>query len=555
MNQPNGPQSFMDTKTIAAIIMVGACWLGWQAYMQKKYPHLYQKQSSQTNQVTIEGDGSNTTSTSKSESSYLSDKKGSGGIELSQPTAGDRTESERPEVTESFVVFDSPEFKFQLSSKGMGLSEVVLNEYTLRDQTPIQFKAKAGVRPFETRLVGHQDELDFNIEKLNQTTFLGRAEWGNLTITKLIEVFPSDYVLKTKVSVEGKGTPFLGLMTFLVDEVGDQASGSFLLPQFERQEFFVIYNGKENRDIIELKQFENAHKGVSLAAVGDQYFAQAVVDKSQIIPDLITRIDDRERAAIAQISYPSMNKTDGFEIEYHAFVGPKYLRLLEKVDSSLPALIDYGFFSWLARPILHLLTWFHSMTKNWGVAIILLTLFVRLLVMPLYVMSFRSMNKMKLIQPELTRLREKYKDDPTRMNQEVMTLMKSQKVNPLGGCLPMLLQFPVFIALYSVLGHSIELYQAPFVFWVQDLSLKDPFYVFPVLMGITMFLQQKLTPTTLDPVQAKVFLVMPVIFSLFMLGLPSGLTLYIFVSALFGVIQQLIFMKDQPKQLVVEAKA
>ena len=153
------------------------------------------------------------------------------------------------------------------------------------------------------------------------------------------------------------------------------------------------------------------------------------------------------------------------------------------------------------------------------------------------------MKNMQKIQPLLTSVREKHKEDPTKMNQEVMALMKEHKVNPLGGCLPILLQLPIFIALYQVLGQSIEMYQAPFMWWIQDLSLKDPFFVLPVLMGVTMYLQQKFTPTTLDPTQAKIMMFMPVVFALFMVALPSGLTLYIFISTLFAVIQQKILMQ------------
>lgn len=129
--------------------------------------------------------------------------------------------------------------------------------------------------------------------------------------------------------------------------------------------------------------------------------------------------------------------------------------------------------------------------------------------------------------------------------------MKTNKVNPLGGCLPMLLQFPVFLALYQVLGHSIELYQAPFIFWIKDLSLKDPFYLLPVLMGLTMFFQQKVTPNTMDPAQAKIMAFMPLIFTFFMVSLPSGLTLYIFISSLFGVLQQIYFLKEKKTLITV----
>ena len=151
---------------------------------------------------------------------------------------------------------------------------------------------------------------------------------------------------------------------------------------------------------------------------------------------------------------------------------------------------------------------------------------------------------MQALQPEIKAMREKYKDDQQKQQQEMMALMKSNKANPLAGCMPVLLQFPIFIALYQVLGNSIELYQAPFGLWIHDLSLKDPFYILPVLMGLTMFVQQKVTPNTMDPAQAKVLLFMPLIFTFFMVSLPSGLTLYMLVGAVFSVAQQMYFLKQ-----------
>ena len=165
------------------------------------------------------------------------------------------------------------------------------------------------------------------------------------------------------------------------------------------------------------------------------------------------------------------------------------------------------------------------------------------------------MKKMQKIQPQMQAIRERHKADPQVLQKETMALMQREKVNPLGGCLPMLLQMPIFFALFRVLGQSIELYQAPFFGWIHDLSIKDPYYVLPVLMGITLFIQQKTTPTTMDPQQAKVMQFMPIIFSFMMVSLPSGLTLYTFISTLFGVIQQQILMRDGSLLSIIKAKA
>jgi YidC/Oxa1 family membrane protein insertase len=217
------------------------------------------------------------------------------------------------------------------------------------------------------------------------------------------------------------------------------------------------------------------------------------------------------------------------------------------VDEELVPIVDFGFFGFIARYVLSMLKVFYSMCGNWAIAIILLTILVRLLVLPFNIISYRSMKTMQLLQPQMAKIKERYKDDQRRANEEVMGLFRKHKVNPAGGCLPMLIQLPIFWALYQVLGHSIELYQQPFPydFWVHDLSMKDPFYILPILMGFTMFAQQLITPNpSMDPNQAKVMKFMPLIFSFFMLSLPSALTLYIWISSLFAVIQQTYFMKS-----------
>ena len=221
--------------------------------------------------------------------------------------------------------------------------------------------------------------------------------------------------------------------------------------------------------------------------------------------------------------------------------------LLTLVDKTLVKSIDYGFFSIVAVPILELMKLIYKFIPSYGWAIILLTLLVRGIMFPLQHKSMKSMKRMQDLQPHIKKIQEKYKDNKELQNKEVMQFMKTHKVNPMGGCLPMLMQLPVFIALYKVLGNSVELYQEPLGLWITDLSAKDPYYVIPVLMGVAMFFQQKLSPkTTMDPTQAKMMLFMPIVFTLFMLNLPSGLTLYILFSTLFGIAQQL-FINKTPK--------
>lgn len=230
----------------------------------------------------------------------------------------------------------------------------------------------------------------------------------------------------------------------------------------------------------------------------------------------------------------------------------KEYKYLTSLGRNLKHAVDFGIWGFFSEILLKGLQFFYTLLPNYGFAIILLTFVVRFLTFPLQYKSFVSMKKMQKIQPELTKLREKFKDDPMRMQKESMDLFKRAGANPMGGCLPMLLQLPVFFAFYKVLGSAVELVDAPFVGWIHDLSNKDPMYVLPLLVTGAMFLQQKMTPTTVaDPVQKKVFMFMPLIFGFIMKDLPSGLSLYIFTSTILGIAQQMIVFKVSKDSPVV----
>jgi YidC/Oxa1 family membrane protein insertase len=225
---------------------------------------------------------------------------------------------------------------------------------------------------------------------------------------------------------------------------------------------------------------------------------------------------------------------------YRVYLGPKHASALAPVGAHLERVVDYGWFSVIARPLLAFLNALYAFIGNYGIAIILLTTLVKAVFWPLSAKSFKSMQKMKDLQPKLQKLKERYGKDRERLNMEVMQLYKTHKVNPMGGCLPMLVQIPVFFALYRVLLGSIELRHAPFFLWIQDLSAKDPYYVTPLVMGVTMFLQQKMAPATgMDEMQQKLMLYgMPAIFTFMFLNFPSGLVIYWLVNNVLSIAQQ-----------------
>jgi YidC/Oxa1 family membrane protein insertase len=221
------------------------------------------------------------------------------------------------------------------------------------------------------------------------------------------------------------------------------------------------------------------------------------------------------------------------------YAGPKDYDALEEFGHRATSIIDLGWFSFIAQGMSWLLRAIYGLVGNWGIAIILLTLLVRVLLLPFVIPQFRNMAKQRALKPEIDRINELYKDDREKKGAAMMELWRKHKVNPLGGCLPVLLQMPIFFALYQTLSTSIELYHAPFVLWWNDLSSPDPYYVLPIILGIQMFVQQKLTPVQMDPTQAKVMLyAMPLMMTFFMLLLPTGLCLYMVTSSAVGITQQ-----------------
>ena len=231
------------------------------------------------------------------------------------------------------------------------------------------------------------------------------------------------------------------------------------------------------------------------------------------------------------------------------YLGPKLQDRLEVVSEGLELTVDYGMLTVISKPLFIVLNWIHGVIGNWGWAIILLTVLLKLIFYKLSETSYRSMAGMRKLQPKLKSLRERYGDDKERMKTAMMDLYREEKINPLGGCLPILVQIPVFLALYWVLLESVELRQAPFMLWIQDLSVQDPFYILPVLMGASMFIQQKLNPTPVDPMQAKVMMILPIVFTFFFLFFPAGLVLYWVVNNTLSITQQWVIMKrvDQGK--------
>lgn len=285
-------------------------------------------------------------------------------------------------------------------------------------------------------------------------------------------------------------------------------------------------------------------KSIQWSGFADKYFLNAILSENNSIASVELK---KNTAGFFEsvVSSPqfTINPGQSTTIAYRLFVGPKDIDVLKAQGHSLVQSLDLGWFTVIAKPLLYSLKYFYNYVGNYGIAIIIITVILKAFFFPLTHKSYKSMKGMQKIQPEMTKLREKYKDDRDAMNKAVMELYREHKVNPMGGCLPMVVQIPVFFALYKSLMFSIELRHAPFFLWVTDLADKDPYYVTPVIMGITMFIQQKMTPSQMDPMQQKMMLALPVVFTFMFLSFPSGLVLYWLVNNVLTIGQQMYINK------------
>ncbi|EEY74191.1 OxaI/YidC membrane insertion protein [Grimontia hollisae CIP 101886] len=285
------------------------------------------------------------------------------------------------------------------------------------------------------------------------------------------------------------------------------------------------------------------------AGMMQHYFVAAWIPHSDGEANLYTRTSNGQ--GFIGVRYPTTTVAAGSTAQLDAtlWVGPKLQDQMEQTAPNLNLTVDYGWLWFIASPLHWLLSTIQGFVGNWGVAIIILTFIVRGVMYPLTKAQYTSMAKMRMLQPKLQEMRERIGDDRQRMSQEMMELYKKEKVNPLGGCLPLLLQMPIFIALYWALMESVELRHAPFMLWIQDLSAPDPFYVLPLLMGASMFLIQKMSPSTVtDPMQQKIMNFMPVMFTVFFLWFPAGLVLYWLVSNIVTLLQQTLIYRALEKK-------
>ena len=463
------------------------------------------------------------------------------------------------------IAIETSLYSAVLSEVGGGVKSFRLKNYrvSLENHEPVDLvKTDAfrelplffswGATPQEAMIPGFRaDQPEVRVQQGGRAALdMSGSLAGNIEIRRRLEFQDDGYQMQLEVEVRNtgempvQGAPYLSL-TNLPFSGMEESQWLFTGPAFHR-----------NQELTEIKVDDLEEKQVvqgplDWVAYEDPYFMNGLIPLGDEKSGAIFMALGKEKVATlltaeAAVIQPQSSKT----YRYLVYFGPKKLSILKPVSENLHRIVDFGWYDFLARPTLYLLNMLYGVVHNYGIAIILVTILFKLALWPISLKGMKSMKTMQKLQPKMAKLREKYKDDRERLNREMMQLYQTYKVNPLGGCLPMLLQIPVFFALYKVLLQAIELRHAPFLLWINDLSAPDRLYigfdipwlggipVLTLLMGASMYLQQKMTPTAADPAQAKIMLYLPVIFTFMFLNFASGLVLYWFVNNLLSIGQQ-----------------
>lgn len=506
----------MDNKTLLAIILSIFIIIGWQ--------FLFPAQQTQPPQVT--------------QGEPVTEKQ-----QETAKTAPVPVINVSPPSEEKEIKVESKLYSAVLSSQGGSIKYWEINAYKDKFGKDVILLKKPGVLP--AVVIGSNNNFDlssvnFSISgrdlKLDDNNKSGSIIFeyaGNGISVRRTYTFYSD-TYKVDLTDEVAGLPEYWIT--LGSDFGifeNDASYTHVGP--------VVLTGTDLKELKpkNLKEANIFKENLKWIAQEDKYFLAALVPATTVAEARAWTYKDSP--IIAFKGKTDINK-------FYLYAGPKDHDILSKLNLDLQHIIDFGFFSIIARPLFWILKFFYGFLGNYGWAIVFLTIIVRIPFIPLVNKGQKSMKKLQELQPKMAEVKEKYKKDPQRMQKEMTGLYKKYKVNPMGGCLPMLLQIPVFFALYKVLLIAIELRGAPFILWITDLSVKDPYYVMPIVMGITMVVQQKMTPSSMDPKQAKLMMLMPVVFTFMFLNFASGLVLYWLVNNILSIIQQFYSNKKLAKE-------
>lgn len=550
----------MDKKVVIAIAVSVVFLLLYPYYMKKVSPPPSPSSVEEASTgVTGGGEATTPSPLPKSASEAVMGKfkdmvgLGEGKAKRQEALAARDKERSAPQVVkagEEFVTIETPLYKAVISNIGGGIKSFELKKYreSQEEGSPLVNMSSrvGGEYPLHTRLKlpGLTESVLFKFS--SGDIELTRGEERSI---KLSATTPGGVLVEKEYTFNGS--------SYLIDTAVDVTNGtSVKLEGSATNVLTAIYYEKFPRfhsgPVTFVKEKASRLKNDDAAEIGrgevkwlgleDKFFLLAMMPNNMDgagatagwKQDFVT-----EESARTELSYP-LDLRPGAKAGYAfaTYIGPKEYKILKELPGEIEEAIEFGFFSFMAKPVLSILNFFQKFVKNYGIAIIILTVLIKIVFYPLSKKSMSSMKDMQKLQPQMKALKVKFKDDKQRQNKEVMELYKRHKVNPVGGCLPMILQIPVFIALYEVLSVAIDLRHAPFLFWITDLSAMDPYYISPILMGGSMFIQQKMSPSSMDPTQAKMMMMMPIVFTFLFLKFPTGLVLYWLVNNILTIAQQ-----------------
>jgi YidC/Oxa1 family membrane protein insertase len=453
------------------------------------------------------------------------------------------------------ITVETDKYQAIFTTDGARLISFKLKDYmetAAKDSTPVQMYETGPLRYSTLRTTGAEgfglsenarfettsaSVVNVNNQDHLEISFKHIAANG-MQFVKSFKVRGDEYVIDMALELSNASqTPLRGTVNLALVQRWDESlkadSYSFSGPAT------LVKDDIDEVDVDDLKEGAVSYgRDISWTSFQTKYFLSVVVPGANTVERVQLQRKGDAIENVLESSYFTLQAGEKRTLDYFVFIGPKEPEQLKAAGHQLEKIVSFGFFNLLAQPLFLVLTFFYGFLQNYGIAIILLTAVIKIIFWPLTHKSYSSMKSMQKLQPEMAKLREKFKNDKERLNKEMMQLYKTHSVNPLGGCLPMIVQIPVFFALYQVLLNSIALRHAPFAFWLTDLAAKDPYYITPVLMGASMFVQQKMTPTTADPMQAKIFMMMPIVFTFMFLNFPSGLVIYWLVNNLLTILQQ-----------------
>ena len=472
--------------------------------------------------------------------------------------------------TEKDVIVDTPLYKAIFTTRGGTLRSFKLKNFktdlspdsemielvhvNFDNPLPLSLSFMDSTIPVAPDDIYHTDLFSLTLEATDQPQKLIFSQKYNMLRLEKIFIFdPVSYTIQMDIVVKNLSSSTIQqnpiLSWFQYDAPVSSKSGSWFRPDADtyshRGPIHFAAQSLETSDLKKMGPIEHYGPNISWAGYESKYFIAAMIPQKPALTSLTIGKDDTNLVSV-QMKGPKnlIPINDAGIFSYTLYLGPKDYTIMKSLDVNLENAIDLSsWLKWLTIPLLVVLKFIYQYVHNYGIAIIILTILIKIIFWPLGNKSYKSMKAMQKLQPKMMEIREKYKDDKSRLNQEVMNLYKNNKVNPLGGCLPILIQLPVFFGLYKVLLYSIELRHSPFFFWIQDLSAKDPYYITPIVMGATMFLQQKMTPMQIDPMQQKIMLFLPVVFTLLFLNFSSGLVIYWLFNNVISIGQQLYVNK------------